>query len=342
LRATTVTTTTRNRQRLEELARSHSVSSALRTRARIVLLAADGRRNVQIAAELGVSIANVATWRSRYARHGVAGLQDKPRSGRPRQVDRPLIIANTLAPPPPEVGYPRWTCRELARHVGVSEATVARVWREYGLSPRDDGCFNFTTQPGLAAKAVEVVGLRAAGTFRAAALLLEPEGAAGSDVLPTRDDRAVDSVGRDGSVAGLPGTDDRESAGAGDHLRFLDRLTYVSGARQIELVLDGARAYRQLKESGALVAFPKVRCQFALDSGSWLNLIQVWIQMMVRDGFASALEVGRHADALLVGRELTWFGCSAPDQGLAGAGAEAPAPVLLSRAGSLDRTPRPR
>ncbi len=314
MRATTVTTTTRHREQLEALARSIGDSSALRTRARIVLLAADGWRNVEIAAELGVSIANVATWRSRYARNGVTGLHDKPRSGRPREVDRSLIIINTLAPLPPEVGYPRWTCRELARYVGVGEATVARVWREYGLSPRDDGGFGFTTQPGLAAKSVEIVGLRAAGMFRAVALLLEPDVAA-SDALSTGDDGLVSGSRRRGCAADPRGPDDRESAGAADDLDFLDRLTQAAGTRQIELVVDGAPSYRLLKGSGVLTAHPQLRCQFALDSASWLNLVQVWIQMMIRDGVAGAREVSRHADALRAGGELTWIGSSALDQG---------------------------
>ena len=75
--------------------------------------------------------------------------------------------------------------------------------------------------------------------------------------------------------------------------------------------------------TSAVAAHPQLRCRFALDSGSWLNLIQDWIQMMIRDGVASALDVSRHADALLAGRDVTWIGSRAQDHRLAGAGAGA-------------------
>ncbi len=300
MRATTVTTTTRNRRQLEELARSDRVSSALRTRAHIVLLAADGRLNVEIAAELGVSIANVATWRSRYARFGVAGLQDKPRSGRPRQIDRALIITETLRPPPAEVGYSRWTCRELARYVGVSEATVARVWREYGVCPQDDGGFSFTTQPGLQAKSVRIVGLHAAVATRVAALVLESGATNGRPVL---------TVEHPGSGMNPRSAADHGEAGdPGDLLRFVNRVARVHPGRHIELVLDQGPGARVLKETGAMAALPQARCRFTLDSSIWLNLVQVWVQMMDRDGVDGATWARRHLDTLRAGRPATWIG----------------------------------
>ena len=89
-----------DREELSRITRSSSVRAGLAQRARIVLAAADGVANEQIAARVGVSKGTVLTWRGRYDLHGLAGLDDAPRSGRPRQVDHRRIVATTLAPPP--------------------------------------------------------------------------------------------------------------------------------------------------------------------------------------------------------------------------------------------------
>src|SRR3954449_13435411 len=84
---------------LVRLTRSSSGSAGLAARARIVLLAADGTSNVEIAELVGVSRPTVNLWRVRYARAGINGLQDEPKSGRPRTADRNSILTTTLTPP---------------------------------------------------------------------------------------------------------------------------------------------------------------------------------------------------------------------------------------------------
>jgi transposase len=74
----------------------------LAQRARIVLLAADGVSNTEIASRVGVSRPTVIDWRARYQRSGMAGLDDEPRSGRPREIDHESIIAATLTSPSAE------------------------------------------------------------------------------------------------------------------------------------------------------------------------------------------------------------------------------------------------
>ena len=290
--ATSVTMTTRGRQSLEEMARDSRVPSSLRTRARIALLADEGWLNVQIAAELKVSIGNVATWRNRYARYGAAGLRNKPCCGRPRQVDRAMIVAETLKPPPEELGLRRWTIRELGRHVGVAEATVARAWREYGVSPREGGALAFATQPGLSANTVEIVGLHGTSRVRAVALLVDPVGPAGSA-------RAAGSL----SVNGRPDP----SVRPGDHVQFLNRVAHAYPGRPIDLVLDGAAAVRQLRMSDASALHPQVRYRFTLGPDIWLRLVGVWAQMMVRDGSDQASNSLRQLDLLRAGGYLTWI-----------------------------------
>src|SRR4051794_6406826 len=93
-----------DRERLQALTQSSRAPAGLAQRARIVLLAAEGQSNTAIADRVGVSRPRVIGWRERYQAKGLAGLQDEPRSGRPRAIDRAEAIAVTLAPPPGKYG----------------------------------------------------------------------------------------------------------------------------------------------------------------------------------------------------------------------------------------------
>ena len=147
---------------LRRWARSAQLPAVLVQRARILLLAADGIANTEIAERVGVSRPTVIACRRRYARRGLAGLPDRPRPGRPqtvRRVRRAEILSVTLNPPPPRLGITHWSTRLLARELDVSHDTVARVWREYGVQPWRAETFKFSTDPQLAAKVHDVVGL---------------------------------------------------------------------------------------------------------------------------------------------------------------------------------------
>jgi hypothetical protein len=73
----------------------------------------------------------VIRWRDRFAAHGIAGLDNEPRSGRPKTIDHAAIIAATLEPPPGKLGVTRWSSQLLGKHLGIGDATVARAWRRY-------------------------------------------------------------------------------------------------------------------------------------------------------------------------------------------------------------------
>jgi len=120
---------------LERLIRADTGTAAMARRARIVLPAADGVGNQVIAERVGVSRPTVNLWRSRYAEAGMAGLVEQKRPGRPRQVDRAAILTATLRPPPKALGVTHWSSRLLAPRLGVDHATVAAVWKEYGVKP---------------------------------------------------------------------------------------------------------------------------------------------------------------------------------------------------------------
>jgi len=116
-----------DRERLRSLTRSSSVRAGLAQRARIVLLASEGVSNTAIAVRVGVARQTVLGWRSLYEDRGLVGLQDRARSGRPRQIDHRAVVAATLKPPPKKLGVTHWSSRLLAANLGVGNATVARA-----------------------------------------------------------------------------------------------------------------------------------------------------------------------------------------------------------------------
>jgi transposase len=138
-----------DRAMLVSWARSSSVRAGLALRARIVLAAAAGEGTSAIARRIGVSRPTVIQWRDRYARAGLDGLHDAPRSGRPKSIDDSDIIAATLEPPADRLGVAHWSTRLLGSVLGISDATVARAWRRYGVQPWRRETFKFSTDPQL-------------------------------------------------------------------------------------------------------------------------------------------------------------------------------------------------
>src|SRR3954467_4823015 len=148
-----------DRATLESWTRSSTVSAGRCERARIVLAIADGAGTSATAGMLGISRPTVIKWRERFAAHGLAGLDDQPRSGRPKTIDDAQIIAATLEPPPAALAVTHWSSRLLGKHLGISDATVARAWRAYRVQPWRSETFKFSTDPELEARVRDVVGL---------------------------------------------------------------------------------------------------------------------------------------------------------------------------------------
>ena len=120
---------------MEKLSRSKLTSVRLAQRARIVLLAAQGKQSIVIAAELGAGRLRVARWRQRYAESGLAGIErDLPRGAPPVKVDVAKLTELTTQSKPQAVT--QWSARTMARQLGVSAASISRHWRANGLKPR--------------------------------------------------------------------------------------------------------------------------------------------------------------------------------------------------------------
>src|SRR4051794_8515298 len=103
----------------------------------------------------------------------MAGVVGQRGPARPRQVDRAAIVAATLTPPPKALGVTHWSSRLVAPRLGVDQATVAAVWKEYGVKPWKAETFTFSTDPELVAKVVDVVGLYLAPPENAVVLCVD-------------------------------------------------------------------------------------------------------------------------------------------------------------------------
>jgi transposase len=149
------------RRKLEQQARGRSTASRVVVRSRIVLLAADGLQNKQIAATLGVAPRMVTLWRGRFLTQGVAGLlKDAPRPGRTPTITTEIaatLIAKTTQSSP--ANATQWSTRTMAQEMGVSKASVSRIWRANGLKPHRIESFKVSNDPLFADKLEAIVGL---------------------------------------------------------------------------------------------------------------------------------------------------------------------------------------
>ena len=176
----TVDVPSADREVLQSWTRSSSVRAGLARRARIVLLAADDVPVKDIVERVGVSKPTVIGWKRRYAAEGLAGLDDRPKPGRPRTVDDVEVVLATLEPPPRRLGVTHWSSRLLADQLGISHVWVSKIWRKWGLQPWRTETFKFSTDPELEAKIRDVVGLYLHPPQNAIVLSLDESGRAGA------------------------------------------------------------------------------------------------------------------------------------------------------------------
>jgi len=149
------------REALEVLARAQTAPHRQVQHAEALLLAADGVANTRIAARVGVNPTTVRSWRSRFAEEGLAKL-GRVRSGRGRKSTIPQAKINEiveLTRNSKPAGHTHWSCRTMAAQVGVSPATVQRVWAARGLKPHLVKTFKLSNDPRCEEKLIDVVGL---------------------------------------------------------------------------------------------------------------------------------------------------------------------------------------
>ena len=288
-----------DRDELERRVRSQTGSASAALRARIVLLAADGVANYLIAERVGVTRPTVNLWRARCGEHGLSGLADEQRPGRPRSVDRAQIITSTLTPPPKRLGVTHWSSRLLAARLGIDHATVAGVWKEHGVRPWKAETFKFSTDPELIGKVTDVIGLYLNPPENAIVLCVDEKSRIQAldrtqKVLPMQpghaEQRTHDYVRHGtttlfaaleiatGTVTGLCRQRHR-------HQEFLVFLKHVARAypdQELHLVMDNYATHKRVEVRDWLAANPRIHVHFTPTSGSWLNLVEVWFGIIDR------------------------------------------------------------
>lgn len=148
------------REVLERWARRPNSAQALALRCRMVLAAADGESSKEIAARLGCNRSTVGKWRVRFAERGLDGLHDEPRPGKPRSIgddDVEQVIVRTLEQQPPNATH--WSTRSMAQATRMSQTSISRIWRAFGLKPHRTEAFKLSPDPQFIDKVRDIVGL---------------------------------------------------------------------------------------------------------------------------------------------------------------------------------------
>ena len=288
-----------DRSELSAWTRSATITAGAALRARIVLKAGAGEGTFDIARQLGVSRPTVIAWRERYRAGGIAALEDAPRSGRPKTVDEAEIISRTLEPPPEHLGVTHWSTRLLGTELGLSDTTVARCWRRFGLQPWRRETFKFSTDPELEAKVRDVIGLYLDPPEKAVVLCVDEKSQIQAldrtqPILPVRPglpERATHDYVRHGTTT-LFAALEVATGKVTDHcydrhrheefLRFLKKVAHAYPRRRLHVVVDNYATHRHPDVEDWLGKHRRITLHFTPTSGSWLNLVEVFFSIITR------------------------------------------------------------
>jgi transposase len=283
------------REQLESWARRRKSAQALAQRSRIVLAAATGKPNTEIAVELGVGRPMVTKWRSRFAEGRLDALVDEPRPGRPRTISDAQVeevIVKTLESTPKDATH--WSTRSMATEAGLSQSAVSRIWRAFGLAPHRTETWKLSKDPLFVEKVRDVVGLYLAPPERAVVLCVDEKSQIQAldrtaPILPMRPgipERATHDYKRSGTSSLYAALDITTGQVIGSlHARhravefkkFLQRLDReVPAQLEVHLVLDNASTHKTPAIKRWLAAHPRFVLHFTPTSSSWLNLVERW------------------------------------------------------------------
>jgi len=284
------------REVLESLAKSRTAAHRLVQRAQVLLHAADGVSNNDIAALTGVSRPTVLAWRAEFAERGLSDM-GKVASGRGRRptipqevIDR--IVDLTLHHLP--AGATQWSCRAMAKAAGVSPATVQRVWSARGLKPHLVETFKLSTDKRFEEKLVDVVGLYLNPPDQAIVLCMDEKSQIQAldrtqPSLPLKPGRAgtmTHDYKRHGTTTLFAALDVLTGRVIGkcfarhrhdEFLRFLRTIdTSVPRKLQVHLIVDNYGTHTHPEVKAWLVKHPRFHLHFTPTSSSWLNMVERW------------------------------------------------------------------
>jgi transposase len=286
------------RQILEQLARSKKAPHREVTRAKALLLAADGVATTTIAAQLEVSPASVTSWRERFAADGLAKF-GRVREGRGRKPQISAekveaIVHATLHDKPP--GETHWSCRSMARAQGVSKATVQRIWSARGIQPHRVETFKLSNDKRFEEKLTDVVGLYLNPPDKAVVLCVDEKSQIQAldrtqPTLPLKPGRAgtmTHDYKRNGTTTLFAALDVLTGMVIGqclpkhrntEFLRFLRTIDkQVPKGLEIHMILDNYGTRKHPDVQAWLGKHPRFHLHFTPTSSSWLNLVERWFR----------------------------------------------------------------
>jgi transposase len=283
---------------LSKWARGRSTPVRLMQRAKIVLAAAQGCENKQIAKELGCTRRTVGIWRTRFAEAGLAGLeQDAPRPGRPvsvRSLHEAAILHKTTQETP--TNATQWSVRSMARAVGVSKETVRRVWRDNGLKPHRAKSFKVSNDPQFAEKLVDIVGLYLNPPEHALVLSCDEKtqiqaldrSQKSLPMFPGRLKTLTHDYRRHGTTNLFAAIELAEGRIISDchprqrHQEWINFLKKIDAETppdlDLHLIVDNNATHKHQKVKAWLKRHPRFHLHFTPTSSSWLNVIERWFR----------------------------------------------------------------
>ncbi len=286
------------RSTLERLSRSRSTEARLVERARIVLLAAEGRRNKDIAAELGITRATVGRWRNRFAENGLGGIEkDAPRGGRPPKARDDLaarIVEMTTQQKPANATH--WSTRTLAEALGTNRSMVNRIWRANGLKPHLSRTFKVSNDPNFAEKLVDVVGLYLDPPEHALVLCVDEKSQIQAldrtqkslPIYPGRCETMTHDYKRNGTTTLFAALNVAEGRLIGQcmprhrHQEFIEFLKRIDAETppelELHLIVDNYATHKHPNVLKWLKRHRRFHMHFIPTSSSWLNLVERWFR----------------------------------------------------------------
>jgi len=301
---------------LRALCRRGRVEARVQLRAKIVLLAAQGLQNKDIAEQVDLDRRQVAMWRQRFVDGGVDALmRDAPRPGRTRTVDAAAesrILAATLQERP--ITATHWSTRTLAAQMGVGPTTIRRVWKRNGLKPHRQEAFKLSRDPRFEDKLLDVVGLYLAPPERAMVLCCDEKSQIQAlnrtqPGLPMKKGRAgtfTHDYKRHGTTTlfaalnTLDGTVISMCQPQHRHTEWLNFLRLIQRKTPkhltLHLIVDNYATHTHPEVQKWLVKHPRFVMHFTPTSASWLNMVERFFRdisenRIRRDSFASVAEL---------------------------------------------------
>ena len=287
------------REVLQRYSRRRKAGQGIALRARIILKCAEGYNDIDVAEMLGTSRLTVGKWRRRFLRDRLEGLLDEPRSGAPRKVGDDLvekIVSMTLERKPKNATH--WSSRLLARETGVSDTTILRVWRAFGLQPHRTESFSLSRDPQFVEKVRDVVGLYMNPPDNALVLCVDEKSQIQAldrmqpllPMVPTVPMRQTHTYVRHGTTSLFAALDIATGRVIGKCYRkhrskeFRSFLRVVDDAvpddLDIHVIMDNYVTHKTPEVKRWLLRHPRFHVHFTPTSSSWLNLVECWFSLL--------------------------------------------------------------